>query len=336
MSRAFFEAPAKRDICVELPEEALGRGESTQDTVGKLLASLYGTRDASANWQEEVAKCMAEWGFVTGKYNPCMFYHPGRGIACLVHGDDFVSVGEHVDLDWMKEKLKERFEVKTKLVGGEATQGEVREARILNRIIRRTESGWEYEADQRHADLIVKETGARHADLIVKETGAEKSSSLTHPGGEKKTIDEEEKSEELFGSEATRFRAVAARANYLAADRPDIQYAVKEICRKMSKPAKGDWQKLIRLGRYLKGAPRCVLEYRWQDPTVAPSGYSDSDWAGGRRTGKSTSGGLIMMGRHLVKSWSRTQDSVTLSSAEAELVHIQVFRYILHYIILVM
>ena len=49
VSRAFFEAPAKRDICVELPEEALTGGETTQDTVGKLLASLYGTRDASAN-----------------------------------------------------------------------------------------------------------------------------------------------------------------------------------------------------------------------------------------------------------------------------------------------
>ena len=65
-SRAFFEAPAKRDVCVELPEDALAAGETSQDTVGKLLASLYGTRDASANWQEEVAKCMKEWGFVTG------------------------------------------------------------------------------------------------------------------------------------------------------------------------------------------------------------------------------------------------------------------------------
>ena len=48
-SRAFFEAPAKRDICVELPEQALSGGETPQDTVGKLLASLYGTRDASAS-----------------------------------------------------------------------------------------------------------------------------------------------------------------------------------------------------------------------------------------------------------------------------------------------
>ena len=32
-------------------------------------------------------------------------------------------------------------------------------------------------------------------------------------------------------SEHTRFRALAARANYLAADRPDIIFAAKEVCR---------------------------------------------------------------------------------------------------------
>ena len=60
VSRAFFEAPARRDLCVELPAEALESGETAADTVGKLAASLYGTRDASANWQEEVARCMLE------------------------------------------------------------------------------------------------------------------------------------------------------------------------------------------------------------------------------------------------------------------------------------
>ena len=49
-------------------------------------------------------------------------------------------------------------------------------------------------------------------------------------------------------------------------------------------------------------------------------GYSDSDWAGCHSTGKSTSGGIVMIGGRLIKSWSRTQDSVTLSSAEADLV----------------
>ena len=62
----------------------------------------------------------------------------------------------------------------------------------------------------------------------------------------------------MAGAEATRFRAVAARANYLSGDRPDIQYSVKEICRRMAKPVKGDWDKLIRLVRYLRGGGPCV------------------------------------------------------------------------------
>ena len=85
-------------------------------------------------------------------------------------------------------------------------EGEVQESRILNRVIRVTAKGWKYEADQRPADFIIQDT---------------------HPGGEKRVLVEEDISEELVGAEATRFRAVAARANYLAADRPAIQYVVK-------------------------------------------------------------------------------------------------------------
>ena len=46
--------------------------------------------------------------------------------------------------------------------------------------------------------------------------------------------------------------------------------------------------------------------------------YSDTDWAGCPRTRKSTSGGCLVLGRHLVKSWSSTQDALALSSGEAE------------------
>ena len=36
-------------------------------------------------------------------------------------------------------------------------KGESREERIVNRVIRVSEDGWEYEADQRHADLIIRD-----------------------------------------------------------------------------------------------------------------------------------------------------------------------------------
>ena len=56
VARAFFEAKAIRKICVELPDEC---AESCGGhNVGLLRQSLYGTRDAAMNWQEEVAKEM--------------------------------------------------------------------------------------------------------------------------------------------------------------------------------------------------------------------------------------------------------------------------------------
>ena len=89
----------------------------------------------------------------------------------------------------------------------------------------------------------------------------------------------------------------------------------------MATPTAGAWKKIKRIGRYLKGRPRTVLKYAWQGQEEEEvEGYTDSDWAGCRTTGKSTSGGLIMIGRHFIKGWSRTQASITLSSAEAELV----------------
>ena len=120
--------------CTELPEEALAKGETAVDTVGKLEASLYGARDASANRQEEVNKSVQGWGFTAGRYNPCAYFHKKKGIRCLVHGDDFVCAGSPMNLVWLEGKLRERFEIKVTTVGLDSAAGEVKEATILNRI----------------------------------------------------------------------------------------------------------------------------------------------------------------------------------------------------------
>ena len=49
VARAFFEAPMKRTVCVELPQEA--RVDGASDDVGLLQKSLYGTRDAAATFK---------------------------------------------------------------------------------------------------------------------------------------------------------------------------------------------------------------------------------------------------------------------------------------------
>ena len=92
-----------------------------------------------------------------------------------------------------------------------------------------------------------------------------------------------------------------AKCNYLALDRPDSIFATKEISRRMSKPCKDDWIAVRRLGRYLKGRPRAVIWYRWSEEYKQVEAYTDSDWAGCRRTRRSTTGGAITIGQHVLK-----------------------------------
>ena len=46
--------------------------------------------------------------------------------------------------------------------------------------------------------------------------------------------------------------------------------------------------------------------------------YSDVDWAGCKNTRKSTTGGVIKIGSHCVKGWSKTQALIAFSSGESE------------------
>ena len=74
VKRAHFYSDATRELYVELPPEAKKPGE---DAVGKLLKSLYGTRDAP-NWELQIRKVMIALGFKQGKSNPCIYFHTGR------------------------------------------------------------------------------------------------------------------------------------------------------------------------------------------------------------------------------------------------------------------
>ena len=126
------------------------------------------------------------------------------------------------------------------------------ECRLLNRVVRCTQDGWGIEPDQRHADLLVQALELKGANGV------------TTPGENEHRGQEEDNEVELGPEEATIYRSIAARANYLSADRPNMMYAVKELCRGMAKPTKGHWLKLKRLGRYLIESGRTVMRYDWQ------------------------------------------------------------------------
>ena len=87
----------------------------------------------------------------------------------------------------------------------------------------------------------------------------------------------------------------------------------------MSRPSTRASEMLKRIGRYLKGKPRLVWKYCWQAEVTVVDVTSDANWAGCRRGRKSTSGGTLMIGSHLIRTYSKTQSVIAKSSGESEL-----------------
>ena len=108
------------------------------------------------------------------------------------------------------------------------------------------------------------EADSRHVEEVIATLGLERANTVATPFAS--TRDEEKAGQleiqELERAEATTYRAVAARLNYLALDRPDIRFAVTRACAAMSKPTNVDWAALKRIGRYLKGRPRAAALYQ--------------------------------------------------------------------------
>ena len=143
------------------------------------------------------------------------------------------------DLDWLRNEFKKRFEIKFK---GRLGPGENddKAVGILNRVVSWTDRGIEYEADQRHSEIIIAALGLRGKKSTV--SPRIKTSSDT---------DDPEDEFKLYPPEASMFLNLVAPANYLSQDRLDIKFPVKELSRWQSQPRRKDAKRLIRLAKYL-------------------------------------------------------------------------------------
>ena len=300
ISRAYFHAEPLGEVYVELPAERAQPGKC-----GKLRRCLYGQRGAAAAFQKHVEDRMRKWDFVNSRGCACLFTHRLRDLRVVVHGDDFVSLGCDADLDWFEAAVKSEYTCKVKGRLGPG-RGDLKSARLLNRVI-----SWE-------ADGLTLEADQRHAEIIVRDLGLDKCKGSVVPGTKEANDVIIEGDEELDSAGAKQFRGLAARANFLAIDRGDIQYSVKETCRSMARPTRSGWDKLRKLGRYLKSYPSVVRLFKWQDPPGKVIATVDSDHAGCLRTRKSTSGGSLWLGTHVLKTWASTQSTIAISVGEAE------------------
>ena len=109
VSRAFFYAKAVRPVYVNFPDDDRAAGD--EQMCGRLNLSMYGTRDAT-NWAAEYTSTLIQDGYRRGEANTCLFHHPISGVAVMVHGDDFVAVGNKAGFKSASEALEGKYKLK--------------------------------------------------------------------------------------------------------------------------------------------------------------------------------------------------------------------------------
>ena len=108
------------------------------------------------------------------------------------------------------------------------------------------------------------------------------------------------------------------RLSYLAQDRLDLAETAKRLAQRMSEPREFDFVPLKRASRYLVRKPKAALRFRRQTHVDKITLFVDSDFAGDPVSRKSTTGLVVQVANHTVKSGSTVQSFTALSVGESD------------------
>ncbi|KAH9762965.1 hypothetical protein KPL70_001008 [Citrus sinensis] len=155
---------------------------------------------------------------------------------------------------------------------------------------------------------------AKYVKDLLKRFGIDDSKTKNTPMSTTTKLDKDEKGKEV---DIKMYRGMIESLLYLTASRPDIMFSVCLCARFQSCPKESHLLAVKRIFRYLSGTIDIGLWYP-RGTHIDLTCYSDADFAGYKVDRKSTSGTCYILGHSLVSWFSKKQNSVALSTTEAE------------------
>ncbi|KAD5802911.1 hypothetical protein E3N88_14271 [Mikania micrantha] len=285
VKNAFLHGTLNETIYMHQP---LGfRDSSFPHHVCKLKKSLYGLKQAPWAWYQRFTDFVTTLGFRHSSCDHSLFiYKKGSDTAyMLLYVDDIILTSS-------SSQLKQQF--LTKLSSEFAMKDLGSLTYFLGISVTRDTNGMFLSQHLYAQDILQR---AKMADCNPVHTPVDTAGKLGANAGD-------------LLSDPTSYRSLAGALQYLTFTRPDISYAVQQVCMHMHAPRSGHLNDLKRIFRYIKGTLTMGV-YMRRNPITSLISYTDADWAGCPDTRRSTSGYCVFLGDNLI-SWSSKRQTVTL------------------------
>ena len=266
------------------------------DHVCHLQKSLYGLKQAPRAWYQRFASFIRQLGFVASASDTSLFVlKEGASIAyLLLYVDDIIlTASSSTLLQQIMAKLTSEFAM--------TDLGDLHH--FLGISVTRSSDGLFLSQRQYAMDLLQRAGMTEcHSTATPVDTQAKLSASDGAP---------------LSASDSSDYRSLVGALQYLTLTRPDLAYAVQQVCLFMHDPREPHLALVKRILRYVKGTLSYGLHIG-TGPVDSLTAYSDADWAGCPDSRCSTSGFCVFLGDNLISWSSKRQTTVSRSSAEAE------------------
>ncbi|GJW64968.1 ribonuclease H-like domain-containing protein, partial [Tanacetum coccineum] len=291
VKNAFLHGSLSETVYMQQPPGF--RDSQHPDHVCLLQRSLYGLKQAPRAWFQRFAAYAARVGFIHSRCDTSLFiYRRGSDTAyLLLYVDDIIlTASSTAFLQSIIATLHAEFSM--------TDLGPLNY--FLGISVTRNTSGM-FLSQQKYASELLERAGMLTCNPC--RTPVDTDSKLSADGDPV--------------SDPTLYRSLAGALQYLTFTRPDISYAVQQVCLYMHDPREPHFSALKRILRYIRGTMPYGLQL-FSSTTSSLVAYSDADWAGCTTTRRSTSGYCVFLGSNLLSWSSKRQLTLSRSSAEAE------------------
>ncbi|CAL1398408.1 unnamed protein product [Linum trigynum] len=293
VNNAFLNGELEEVVYMELPPGLRDLPEY-KGKVCRLKKSIYGLKQASRMWYAKLTESLISNGFKQSLADYSIFLSTVQGhlVVLIVYVDDIVVGSASLEaVKEVKKMLMSLFKMKD--------LGELQY--FFGLEVSRTDKG-------------IHVCQRKYCIELLKEAGFDECKPAKTPSSVKQVLSASDGEPYL---DIPLFKHLLGQLQYLNSTRPDITFAVQQLCQFQDAPTTVHNKALHRVFRYLKNSPGQGVFYP-SDSTMQLTGFSDSDWATCPDSRRSITGFCTFLGKGLISWKSKKQSTVSKSSSEAE------------------